>query len=155
MPAPRPSVAASARMQRQRTRDTSPEVDLRRILHRTGLRFRVHYPVPGNRRRTIDIAFTRLRIAIFVDGCFWHGCPDHGTWPRTNAQWWKSKIEANRERDSNTSEALGRLGWIVMRVWEHEPVEDAAGRILETVHQVRASMGLSESAPKISAWDEP
>lgn len=110
-------------------RDTRPEVALRRALHCRGLRFRVQLPVPGNRRRTIDIAFTRARLAVFVDGCFWHGCPEHGTKPATNAEWWAWKIGRNVARDRDTEALLVAAGWTVVRVWEHEPVHDATDRV--------------------------
>ena len=126
----RPDAALSARMSALARRDTRPEVALRRELHRRGLRFRVQLPVPGNRRRTIDIAFTRARLAVFVDGCFRHGCPDHGTKPVTNAEWWVWKIERNIARDRDTDVLLAAAGWTVVRIWEHEPAEGAAQRIV-------------------------
>ena len=117
-------------MSRQRTRDTEPEMALRRELHARGMRYRVGYPVPGNRRRSIDIAFVGVRLAVFVDGCFWHGCPAHATWPATNAEWWESKIRANRVRDADTGRLLREHGWECLRLWEHE-VADAADRVIE------------------------
>jgi len=110
------------RMSAQRKRDTSCEMRLRRALHRAGYRFRVQLPVPGASRRTIDIAFTRAKVAIFVDGCFWHGCPSHGHSPNTNAEWWNRKISRNRDRDTDTDQLLENAGWHVIRVWEHEDV---------------------------------
>lgn len=121
--------AVSARMSVARRRDTAPEVALRRALHARGLRYRVGYPVPGNRRRTIDVAFTRARVAVFVDGCFWHGCPDHGTQPRANASWWQTKLAANAARDRDTDRVLADAGWTVVRVWEHEDPRTAAAGI--------------------------
>ncbi|MFW6773192.1 very short patch repair endonuclease [Nocardioides sp. CPCC 205120] len=123
------STAVSRRMSTARRRDTTPELEIRRILHRMGLRYRVNLPVPENRRRTIDIAFTRVRLAVFIDGCFWHGCPQHGTAPRANGQWWRTKLAANEARDRDTDALLGALGWRVMRVWEHEDPHAAAVRI--------------------------
>jgi DNA mismatch endonuclease (patch repair protein) len=117
-------------MQRQLRKDTLPELELRRLLHAAGLRYRVSWPVPGLPRRTIDVAFTRRRIAVFVDGCFWHGCPVHGTLPRANAAWWANKIEANRRRDQQTTDHLSSLGWDVLRAWEHERPADVAQRVL-------------------------
>lgn len=109
--------------------DTKPEVRLRRELHHRGLRFRVQHKVPGNRRRTIDIAFPRARIAVYVDGCFWHGCPDHGNNPRTNAEWWVWKLERNRRRDRETDTLLAQADWAVLRFWEHEDPVKAADEI--------------------------
>ncbi|KRC37591.1 hypothetical protein ASE15_05695 [Oerskovia sp. Root22] len=127
-------------MSAARRRDTAPELALRRELHARGLRYRVTYPVPGQRRRTIDVAFTRVKVAIFVDGCFWHGCPDHATTPRSNSAWWVGKLAANRARDEDTDLALSDMGWTVVRVWEHEPVSDAASRIETVVNAARTSM---------------
>ncbi len=93
---------------------------VRRALHAEGLRYRVGLPVPGRPRRTIDVAFTGIRLAVFVDGCFWHGCPTHRTWPKTNADWWLQKIDANRSRDAETDRILSECGWRVIRVWEHD-----------------------------------
>lgn len=121
-------------MKSQRQRDTAAEVALRSLLHRRGLRFRVHYPLPNLRRRA-DIAFPRLRIAVFVDGCFWHGCPEHGTWPKRNADWWREKIEANRRRDADTDARLGDQGWKVVRIWEHEPAEVVVVGITDVVRE--------------------
>jgi DNA mismatch endonuclease (patch repair protein) len=119
-------------MQRQRRRDTEAELALRSLLHRRGLRYRVHFPLPRLRRRA-DIAFPRAKVAIFVDGCFWHGCPQHGTWPKANAEWWRDKIQRNVERDRDTDERLRMLGWTVIRIWEHDPASDAAGEIERVV----------------------
>src|SRR4051794_27753605 len=110
-PKPVASAASSARMARQARRDTGVEVRLRSLLHARGLRYRVHRRPLGGLRREADIVFPRARVAVFVDGCFWHGCPDHGTWPKTNAAFWRSKIEGNARRDRETDEALARAGW--------------------------------------------
>lgn len=120
------SVGVSARMARQARVHTAPEVALRRALHAAGLRYRVAWPVPGLRRRTIDIAFTRAKLAVFVDGCFWHSCPDHATAPSANAAWWAAKLAGNAARDNTTNAHLESLGWRVVRIWEHEPTVDAA-----------------------------
>ncbi|KAB1108233.1 very short patch repair endonuclease [Micromonospora aurantiaca] len=120
-------------MQRQRRKDTEPELALRRSLHRAGLRYRIGLPVVGSPRRTIDIAFTRIKLAVFVDGCFWHGCPQHATWPKANAAWWEAKILKNRERDRETTRQLEQAGWTVIRIWEHEPAESAASRLVDVV----------------------
>ncbi|MFD1505741.1 very short patch repair endonuclease [Georgenia yuyongxinii] len=116
-------------MSTAKRRDTAAEMALRRELHSRGLRYRVAYPIPGQRRRTIDIAFTKARVAVFVDGCFWHGCPNHGTRPRSNSEWWESKLSANHARDRDTDRLLGELAWTVVRVWEHESPDSAADRV--------------------------
>lgn len=125
-------------MKSQRQRDTAPETALRSVLHRRGFRFRVHYALPRLRRRA-DIAFPRLRIAVFVDGCFWHGCPEHGTWPKQNAQWWRAKIEGNQRRDADTDERLAVDGWLSIRVWAHEKPADAAERVAGIVRARRGA----------------
>ncbi|MEV7858184.1 very short patch repair endonuclease [Streptomyces hirsutus] len=119
-------------MSRQSSRDTAPEVAVRRILHAAGLRYRVNVPVPGMPRRTIDIAFTKARIAIFLDGCFWHGCPQHATQPKANAAWWRAKLDKNMARDRETSEHLREQGWTVLRFWEHETPAAIALAVRET-----------------------
>jgi DNA mismatch endonuclease, patch repair protein len=121
-------------MRSQRQRDTKGELELRSLLHRRGLRFRVHALLPGLRRRS-DIVFTRARVVVFVDGCFWHGCPEHGTWPKENADWWREKIEVNQRRDRDTDARLTAAGWTVIRVWEHEDLTQAADHIVETVRR--------------------
>lgn len=130
------SAQVSLRMSMAKRRDTAPELALRRELHARGLRYRVAYPVPGQRRRTIDVAFTRAKVAVFVDGCFWHGCPDHGTNPRSNSAWWRAKLAANQARDADTDRALRELGWTTVRIWEHEPPSRAAGQIEVIVRKV-------------------
>ena len=124
-------------MSRLARRDTKPEVELRRELHRRGMRYRVQIKVPGNNRRTIDIAFTRVRLAVYVDGCFWHGCPEHHVRPRANSEWWQWKIERNQARDADTDRELLEAGWDVLRIWEHLPADEAADQI-QTVYQSRA-----------------
>lgn len=117
------------RMQRQARRDTKPELALRRELWRRGLRYRVDVaPIKGLRRRA-DMVFSRARVAVYVDGCYWHGCPDHATVPKANREWWVAKLEANVTRDRDTDSRLGLVGWETVRVWEHEPIGDAADRI--------------------------
>ena len=120
-------------MARQRTRDTDPEVALRRILHSRGLRYRLDQPLPGLPRRRADITFARQRVAVFVDGCFWHACPEHGTWPKRNDEWWATKIRRNIERDRETDAHLQAYGWTVIRVWEHEASDHAADRVEEVL----------------------
>ncbi|GAA2436551.1 very short patch repair endonuclease [Streptomyces macrosporus] len=122
-----------ARMSRQRSRDTEVELALRRALHASGLRYRVHRrPVKGVRREA-DIVFGPARVAVFVDGCFWHGCPEHATWPKNNAEFWRRKIEGNRARDLDTDARLAEAGWAAVRVWEHEDPAEAARRIAALV----------------------
>jgi DNA mismatch endonuclease (patch repair protein) len=116
------------RMQVTPRRDTPCELALRQAVHRLGLRFRVDWPLPGTRRRA-DLVFVRARLAVFVDGCFWHGCPSHGTWPKANAEWWRAKIETNIWRDRNTDARLVAAGWQVLRFWEHEDMKQAARKV--------------------------
>jgi len=117
---------------RQRRRDTAPEVAIRRAVHARGLRYRVDATLPGTRRRA-DLLFTRAKVAVFVDGCFWHGCPEHGTQPKRNASWWAEKIAMNIRRDRDTDSRLAAADWKVVRVWSHEPVDQAVERIVRTV----------------------
>lgn len=123
------TAATRKRMSRQKARDTGVELALRRALHARGLRYRVHRRPIAAVRREADVVFTRARVAVFVDGCFWHGCPEHVTWPKTNPEFWRDKIEANRRRDRDTDERLVAAGWRVVRVWEHEDPATAAARV--------------------------
>lgn len=121
--------ATRQRFRNQRRADTKPELALRRELHRRGLRYRVdHRPTRSIRSRG-DIVFTRAKVAVFVDGCFWHGCPEHSTAPKNNADWWQQKLDANKERDARNTAVLESEGWRVLRIWEHEDPREAAGRI--------------------------
>jgi DNA mismatch endonuclease (patch repair protein) len=126
-------------MQRVRQKNTSAESALRHALFALGLRYRVHVPLLTKPRRVADIAFSRIRVAIFVDGCFWHGCPRHGTWPKHNAEFWRSKITANQERDRDTDTRLRAIGWKVIRVWAHETPQVAASRIGRIVRSRKAT----------------
>lgn len=127
------SEAARKRMMSTKRRDTPAELALRSSLHRLGLRFRVDVsPLRGSRRRA-DIVFPSARIAVFIDGCFWHGCPEHGTQPKQNAAWWLEKLERNRLRDADTNRQLEDAGWFVLRYWEHEDAGVAAATIRDTV----------------------
>ncbi len=120
-------------MRRQGRRDTKPELALRRELHRRGRRFFVdRAPLPGLRRRA-DLVFPRARVAVYVDGCFWHHCPVHGTNPRNNAQWWQNKLDGNVARDRDTDRQLTAAGWTVVRVWEHENTSEAAEVVEHTL----------------------
>ena len=124
------SAAASATMRANRRRDTTPERILRSTLHRLGFRFRVdHLFEVGGRRVRPDVVFTRRRVAVFVDGCFWHSCPEHGQQPTANAHYWKLKLQRNVERDQTDTEALERGGWTVVRVWEHESAQEAVATV--------------------------
>lgn len=116
-------------MKATRRRDTGAEIAIRSALHARGLRFRVDRAVlPGVRRRA-DIVFIRAKVAVFVDGCFWHCCPIHQTFPKANAKWWAAKLRTNRQRDSDTNRQLRKAGWLVARVWEHESPTEAVTRI--------------------------
>lgn len=124
---------ASLRMARVRQKGTDAELSLRRELHARGLRYRLHVPLLTKPRRVADIVFASARVAIFVDGCFWHGCPEHASWPKSNAQFWRDKIETNRARDADTDRRLRASGWRVVRVWSHDDAGDAAERIEDIV----------------------
>jgi DNA mismatch endonuclease, patch repair protein len=137
---PSPSSAAvSARMSRQARKDTAAELAVRRLLHAAGLRYRVEYPVPGMARRRVDVAFTSVKVAVLIDGCFWHGCPVHATQPKSNAEWWRQKLDRNMARDLETTEHLRAAGWEVLRFWEHETPEDVALRVMTAVDRRRAA----------------
>jgi len=120
-------------MAANRRRDSAPELRLRSALHRHGLRFRVDFPIAVPSRRPIrpDIAFTRARVAVFLDGCFWHGCPEHGSVPKANTSYWLPKIARNRDRDREADRLLAAAGWLVVRIWEHESLEDAITLVME------------------------
>lgn len=121
-------------MRANKRRDTSIELAVRRRLHASGLRYRVDHPAdPTDRRRRADIVFTRARIAVFIDGCFWHGCPEHYVEPKANADYWRPKIARNRERDQESTQRLLEAGWEVMRFWEHEDPDLVAATILTAV----------------------
>ena len=128
-PRARPAERVSRRFSNQRRTGTAPELLLRRELHRRGRRFRVHCAIPGLPRRRADVVFTRWRLAVFVDGCFWHACPLHGVLPRSNSEWWTWKLANNRARDVDTDQRLEGLGWRVLRIWEHEPPGSACDRV--------------------------
>ncbi|MGC1185191.1 MAG: very short patch repair endonuclease [Candidatus Dormiibacterota bacterium] len=117
------------------SRDTGPEVRLRRLLHAAGFRYRVNYSVrvDGSRPVSVDIAFTGVQVAVFVDGCFWHSCPEHGSVPKVNAQYWPAKLRRNAERDLETTRRLQRAGWEVARFWEHEHPAGITDRIAPLV----------------------
>lgn len=115
-------------------RDTAPELAVRKLLHARGLRYRVDVaPLPASPRKRADIVFTRLRIAVFIDGCFWHGCPEHATLPVRNKDYWGPKLQRNKQRDQDTNVELEQHGWQVIRVWEHEVPAAASDRIVAAV----------------------
>ncbi|MGQ0737081.1 MAG: very short patch repair endonuclease [Acidobacteriota bacterium] len=124
------------RMQATPRRDTPCELAVRSAVHAMGLRFRVDWPLPGTRRRA-DLAFLGTKVAVFIDGCFWHGCPMHASWPKANASWWRHKIETNIHRDRNTDALLIAAGWKVLRFWEHENGELAAQAIRQAIRAGR------------------
>lgn len=127
-------------MQGNRKRDTRPEVALRRVLHARGLRYRVAAKPLPDRPWTADLVFRRARLAVFVDGCYWHGCPQHYACPRTNATYWEGKLARNRARDAQVDADLKGAGWTPLRIWEHEPVETAAKRVLAAVSHLRREL---------------
>jgi DNA mismatch endonuclease (patch repair protein) len=133
------SPAVSARMSIHPRRNTGPEVAVRRIVHACGLRYRLNAPVPGQSRRTIDIAFPGDKVAVFIDGCFWHGCFEHRPLPRANREWWAQKIALNRRRDDETVAHLRELGWVALRYWEHEKPDVVADRIVRVVRSRRGA----------------
>jgi DNA mismatch endonuclease (patch repair protein) len=125
-------------MQLQRSRDTGPEVALRKALHRRGLRFRVHQRPLEGVRRTVDVVFHPLRVAVEVRGCFWHACPQHGARPKSNAQWWEAKLSRTQQRDRETADRLTEAGWQLIVVWEHEDTETAAELVAKVLCERRA-----------------
>jgi DNA mismatch endonuclease (patch repair protein) len=129
-------------MSRQLRTGTSPERALRTELHRRGRRFRVdfRFDIDGLRRRRADIVFTRVKVAVFIDGCFWHRCPEHATFPKANEAWWAAKLAGNVQRDRDTDDKLGDAGWSVIRVWEHEESLSAADRVEAVLDAAREAL---------------
>ncbi len=133
------TLASRRSMQANRGRNTQLELALGSALHRRGLRFWKHRrPIPGLRCEA-DFVFPRLMLAIFVNGCFWHGCPEHATWPAANGDFWRAKIEGTRARDIRTDKMLIESGWTVVRLWEHQPIEDMAEAVDAIVCQARGT----------------
>ncbi|PWJ26060.1 T/G mismatch-specific endonuclease [Branchiibius hedensis] len=132
-------------MQANQWRDTKPELAIRRVVYASGLRYRVDARPLKELNRRADLVFLGAKVAVFVDGCFWHGCPQHYTVAIANAEFWAEKVRRNRERDIETNEALVAAGWVVIRVWEHEDPNAAAGQVAETVR------GRSRSASRRGA----
>lgn len=120
-------------MQANRSRDTKPELLVRRLLHAAGLRYRVAAQPLTEHRFTADLVFRRARVAVFIDGCFWHGCPAHHRLPTTNGSYWKGKVEINQARDRRVEALLSESGWTVLRFWEHEDPDAVAHQIQSTV----------------------
>ncbi|MXV99287.1 MAG: very short patch repair endonuclease [Acidimicrobiaceae bacterium] len=120
-------------MQGNRSRDTKPELAVRSAVHRRGIRFRVSVRPQPELARTADMVLRKSRIAVFVDGCFWHGCPDHWTQPATNSQYWANKITDNTRRDTETTAYLQQAGWTVLRFWEHEDPEAVADQVQQAM----------------------
>jgi DNA mismatch endonuclease (patch repair protein) len=115
-------------------RDTGPELALRSALHRSGLRFRVDYPIPTEGRPVrADVAFPRARLAVFLDSCFWHQCPQHATTPKANAAYWRPKLARNVERDREQDARLRAAGWRVLRIWGHVPPGEAVDLVLRAI----------------------
>jgi DNA mismatch endonuclease, patch repair protein len=135
-------------MRAQRERDTGIEREIRSRLHARGLRFRVHRRLIPGSRREVDVVFPGAKVAVFVDGCFWHGCPEHGTWPQNNADFWRRKIEANVHRDRDTNARLEADGWTVVRVWEHESPAEAVARIAAAVDAATPSPRRAPAPPR-------
>jgi DNA mismatch endonuclease (patch repair protein) len=131
------SDSARSIMRANKRRDTRPELLVRRLLHAQGLRYRVDHRVVQESRTRADIAFTRQRIAVFIDGCFWHSCPEHLHLPKANADYWVTKLARNVQRDAEVTALLRELGWTVLRFWEHVPPASAAEEINAAVRRHR------------------
>ena len=140
------SPETSRRMAKVRQQGTDAEIALRSELYRRGLRYRVGYEVLKKPRRVADVAFPGLKIAVFVDGCFWHGCPEHATWPKRNAEFWRQKIKTNRLRDADTNSRLQKIGWTVLRFWEHESPIEASDRVAKAVAMAKTRRCTSSGA---------
>ena len=116
-------------MSRIKGKDTEPELILRKALWANGLRYRLKNKLPGRP----DIFFPARKIAIFIDGCFWHGCPDHCQIPKTNQPFWESKLSKNKSRDKEVSRVLENGGWCVIRLWEHDVKNDLSNCVKRVV----------------------
>lgn len=133
-------------MQGNKGRDTAPELAVRRLLHALGFRYRVNRRPEKDIRRTADLVFATTRVAVFVDGCYWHGCPEHYAAPATNASYWSDKVSTNRARDVETNQLLHERGWTVLRFWEHQPPMSVATEIAEVVAMKRNHGGEGSTA---------
>lgn len=129
------------RMLATRRRNTPSELLLRSFLHSMGYRFRTDRQIAETRYRP-DVVFSKAKVAVFVDGCFWHGCPIHATWPKTNAAWWRNKIESNRRRDLESSKLLRANGWMVLRFWTHANMQLAARRVAKVLERRRTKQSI-------------
>lgn len=127
-------------MRSVKRRDTLPEMEVRRRVHAMGMRYFVDHRVLEKPIRKADLAFPKLKIAVFIDGCFWHGCPIHGTKPKENARFWYDKLEMNKRRDTDTDERLEKAGWSVIRVWAHERPEKIADLVRSEVTRRRREL---------------
>ena len=143
------SPTATVIMKANHGRNTAPEIRLRKLLHAAGLRYRVHLPIRIDAARpiSVDIAFPRFKVAVFVDGCFWHGCQLHRTIPVANGNYWGPKLKRNIERDRETVVRLQSAGWTAMRIWEHDAPEEAAHAILDLIAARQATSRMRESVP--------
>lgn len=135
------SDGARRSMQSNKGRDTKPELLVRRLVHAADLRYRVSARPEAGLRRTADLLFRPARVAVFVDGCFWHGCPEHYIRPKANDGYWSGKVARNRERDEETTRILTERGWTVLRFWEHEDPTEVAERIVAVVRRRRTPAG--------------
>ena len=138
LPYPHPtSEAVTRRMRSNPSVDTKPEQAVRSALHRRCLRFRKNLKIDTPIRSVRpDIVFPRHRLAVFIDGCFWHRCPQHGTSPKLNSAYWAPKLDRNVRRDREVDSALSRAGWTVLRAWEHEPADDVAKRVAQALNDL-------------------
>ncbi|WP_411577230.1 very short patch repair endonuclease [Streptomyces sp. HUAS TT20] len=127
-------------MQAIRSRDTTPERLIRRLVHAQGLRYRVAARPLSDLRRTADMVFRPTKVAVFIDGCYWHGCPDHYVPPKTNPGYWSDKVARNVTRDRDTDERLRAAGWLVLRFWEHESAEECSAAICQAVTSRRPAV---------------
>ncbi|MCT1515623.1 very short patch repair endonuclease [Dietzia cercidiphylli] len=132
-------------MKKQKRKDTKCELAVRRQLHRSGVRFRVDFrPLPDQLFR-VDVGWKGRKVAVFIDGCFWHGCPEHGSLPKSNSNWWAAKLDGNRARDRRADSALRTAGWTVLRFWEHENPESVAKVIVATLRSGQPTKSASPS----------
>ncbi|MEU8716511.1 very short patch repair endonuclease [Streptomyces sp. NPDC048663] len=138
------SEARRRNMQAIRSRDTTPERLIRRLVHAQGLRYRVAARPLPDLRRTADMVFRSAKVAVFIDGCYWHGCPEHYVPPKTNSGYWSEKVARNMARDRDTDRRLQEAGWTVLRFWEHEPSAECAAQIASEVAKRRASARLAD-----------